>query len=139
MKIMLLIVVLIFKNVSLSAQTKAPDVIVEEQIAAYNARDLELFCSFYANGIRYVELKDDLSTTTLMDGKDDLRKNFETTFKNNPAIQCTAVEKMVQGNKVIVKERFTGRADNKNLEVVFIYVVTDEKITNVARVKKRSE
>jgi hypothetical protein len=135
MKKILSVSAMMFILYSVSGQV-APETIVEDQVKAYNQKDLALFCSFYSEDIKYYDLKPDFTTEVFIDGQAKLKETFETIFKNNPGIQCEVAFKTVLGNKVILKEKFSG-ANRQPFELVFIYVVLNDKIQAVMRLKKQ--
>jgi hypothetical protein len=119
-----------------SQSTASPDKIVEDQVRAYNAKDIELFCSFYSDTIRYYAIKDDFSTNTFIDGKEKLKAWFKNIFDKNPAMQCEITSRTILGSKILLKERFTSPNTNP-LELVFIYVVQRDKIVSVGRIASK--
>ncbi|MFT3980119.1 MAG: amidohydrolase family protein [Ferruginibacter sp.] len=112
----------------------APDTIIREsalalvqrQLNAYNARDLEAFIEPYADD---VELYDYKTGKLLVKGKESMRKDY-AFFKKVPELHCEIKARIVQGNIVIDKENVTGFG-GPALEATAIYHIEGNKIRKV--------
>jgi hypothetical protein len=95
--------------------------VVQRQLEAYNARDLQRFVATYSDGIvvfRPPALEPALS------GKAALSEFYRAQRFNLPALRAEIVNRMVLGNKVIDHERISGvRA--QPFEAVAVYEVVD--------------
>lgn len=100
--------------------------LVQEQLIAYNARDIESFLKPFAEDIEWYEFPDKL----LGKGKDDMRKQYGAMFDRLPNLHCEIKQRITQGHVVIDKEYITGAGD-KPFEVIAIYQVEDNKIGKV--------
>jgi uncharacterized protein (TIGR02246 family) len=85
--------------------------VVQRQLEAYNAQDLEAFVATYA---------DDIVITTaskgevLVQGKDALRKRYAGLFENFPKNHCRIAERRTEGDKIVLDhEIITGRGPDK--------------------------
>lgn len=120
-----------------SGQTLEPDVIIKEspemlvqrQLNAYNARNLEAFLDTYAEDTKIY----DLSGQLLMDGKAAMRERYKSLFENNPTLYCEIKKRMVLGNKVIDQEHV--RITNGYIDAVAIYEITGGLIQKVTFVR----
>lgn len=100
--------------------------LVQRQLNAYNARDIDAFLEPYADD---VELYDYASGKLLGKGKDAMRKDY-AFFKQVPELHCEIKARIQQGNIVIDKERVTGFG-NKAVEAVAVYHIANNKIVKV--------
>ena len=106
-----------------------PEQIVNIQIEAYNARDIDAFLATYSDDI---EIYDNAGKMT-MKGHDDMRKSYSKLFDNTPNLNCRIENRIIINNKVIDKENVI--ANDRILEAVAIYDVENGKITKVRFVK----
>lgn len=77
---------------------------VQEQLDAYNARDLERFLACYAPD---VVIEDGLGNC-LMAGIDTLRLRYGELFALSPALHAVVVSRLRLGDYVVDEERATG-------------------------------
>jgi hypothetical protein len=104
-----------------------PEQIVQRQLEAYNAHDLDAFCDTYAEDVEIILLPD---PAPALRGRDALRAFYACQRFNLPALHATIRQRMVLGNKVIDHEHVTG-LDTQPREVVAIYEVIDGLIARV--------
>ncbi|MEO7443989.1 MAG: amidohydrolase family protein, partial [Ferruginibacter sp.] len=82
-----------------SFQLNSPEILVQQQLNAYNAHNLEAFLQPYAEDVEIYKLPATLETK----GKDAMRKNYEFIEKV-PTLHCRLVNRIVEGNMVIDHE-----------------------------------
>lgn len=97
-----------------------PTDIIQRQLAAYNARDLEAFVATYSPTIT---LRRGLNEPVSLTGLAELRATYGELFANNPNLHCDILNRMVVGNYVIDHEQITGRGTASPSKVVVIYEV----------------
>jgi imidazolonepropionase-like amidohydrolase len=105
---------------------ETPVALVQRQLNAYNARNIEAFMEPYADDIEFYDYPDKL----LGKGKDALRKVYSAIFNKFRALHCELKGRMVQGNVVIDNERVTGIGKDI-IKGVVIYNVENNKIKKV--------
>lgn len=107
-------------------ESKDPAAVVQAQVDAYNAHDVELFASCYSSDIKMYDLG---TETTDVVGKKDLLGNYQF-LKTAPKEFKVIIEKrMVNGPIVIDYERLTGLSDGREDRLVFaMYEVRNGKI-----------
>lgn len=123
----------IFKN----GQPLSPDSIINEtaeavvqrQLNAYNARNIDAFLDTYTDDIELF----DYPASLFSRGKEEMRKRYEGFFKNTPNLHCRIEKRIVIGNKIIDKEKV--RAGNQTIHAVAIYEVEKGKIRKVTFVR----
>jgi hypothetical protein len=106
---------------------KTPPDIVQQQVNAYNARDLEAFIATYSPDIKLYTYPDKLENT----GHEEMRKTYGELFKRVPKLHCEIVNRIAQGNFVIDHERVTGLPNGRIINAVAIYEVRDNLIQRV--------
>lgn len=99
--------------------------LVQRQLNAYNARNLEAFLEPYAEDVELYDFPASLVTK----GKDEMRKQY-SFFKNVPNLHCEIKQRIIQGNTIIDKESVTGFGNNI-VEATAIYQVENNKIKRV--------
>jgi imidazolonepropionase-like amidohydrolase len=120
---------LVFKNgkqlVPDSIIKESPEAIVQRQLNAYNARDIDAFMDTYSEDVELYDFPNKLTGK----GKENMRKGYEGFFKNVPNLYCEIEKRIVIGNKVIDHEKV--RAGTKTLTAVAVYEVENGKIKKV--------
>ena len=103
-----------------------PEELAQGQLDAYNAHDLETFCSFFSDDIRVFDAH---TGELLFSGKDDFRARYTKTL-SNPKLHCTLVNRMVQENIVIDQESVVGLGDGVT-HAIAIYHTNESAICEV--------
>ena len=106
---------------------KTPEDIVQQQVNAYNARDLEAFLATYSPDIKIFNHPDSL----LYPGQEEMKKRYKALFENVPNLHVKIVNRITLGKFVIDQERVTGFADGRVIRAVAIYEVEDGLIKRV--------
>ena len=96
-----------------------PEVAVQHQLDAYNARDLTSFLAVYADDIRVYRLP---ASEPAIAGKAALAEMYATQRFNLPGLHAELRNRMVLGNKVIDHERIHGVREQA-FEVAAVYEV----------------
>ena len=101
--------------------------LVQQQLNAYNAHDLEAFLAPYAEDVEIYATSGKL----MMKGKDQMRKEYQFITKM-PHLYCRLVNRIVSGNTVIDHEEIWNSPNPVNLNYgVAIYVIEKGKIKRV--------
>lgn len=103
-----------------------PEEVVQRQVNAYNARDLEAFLATYGPDVTGF----DHPAKPLFSGLDEMRTIYGSMFAKTPALHCRIVNRIVLGNRVVDHERVTGFGD-RTVEAVAIYEVSGGLIRKV--------
>lgn len=109
----------------MSNKTIRPEDVVQQQLDAYNARDIDAFMAYWAEDAQYYEHPD----TLLASGKAEIRERHIARFKE-PSLYGERVKRMALGSMVIDQEVVTrnfpqGRG---KMDVIAIYEVEQGKI-----------
>lgn len=99
----------------------SPQAVVQRQLEAYNARDLQRFLAEYSEGIRVFRPPAALPAIV---GKKAFGEFYATQRFNHAGLHAELVNRMVLGNKVIDHERIAGVREQP-FEVVVVYEVRD--------------
>lgn len=102
-----------------------PEALAQRQLNAYNLRDIEAFLEPYAEDVEIYNFPNELESK----GKESMRKGYASMFEKVTNLHCELVERIVQGNVVIDKERV--QFGDKFLEAVAIYHIENGKIKKV--------
>jgi hypothetical protein len=105
-----------------------PEAIVQRQVDAYNAHDLDSFVHFYSSDAAYVRHGDN---SLLFQGHDAIREAYGTLFQNHPAVHVEIANRIALGRFVIDLEHITGRSDIAEMWIIAIYEVSDDLIRKV--------
>ncbi len=111
-----------------SASTEAsPAALVQRQLTAYNARDLDAFLEVYSDEVEIYAFPGRL----LYKGKDRMRERYAKLFADSPRLHCELVHRTVHGNVVIDQERVTGVRGDGVIEASAVYTVAGGRIERV--------
>ena len=113
---------------SLSSKTNVqqnPVDLVENQLKAYNERNLEAFLESYADNIEIYDFPDKL----IAKGKDEIRKMY-SFFGTLKSLHCEILTRIIEGNTVIDKEKVTVN-QGKCSQGTAIYKIENYKISKV--------
>ncbi len=109
----------------LSLIQETPEQVVQRQVNAYNARNIDAFMDTYADDIKIYNFPDEIS----IEGKEKMQERFESMFERVPNLYCEIKNRIVLGNKVVDREYV--RFNDKYSNVIAIYEVTNGKISKV--------
>jgi len=104
---------------------ETPEMLIQRQLVAYNARDLDAFLDTYAENIQLYNFPDSLMGT----GKESMKAIYSGMFKTVTNLHCEIVDRIKLGNTIIDHERV--RFNDKFIEGVAIYEVKGGKIIRV--------
>jgi imidazolonepropionase-like amidohydrolase len=113
----------VFNPMDLIPET--PEALAQRQLNAYNLRNIEAFLEPYAEDVEIYNYPNELQSK----GKESMRNGYSDMFKRVPNLHCQLVERIVQGNIVIDKERV--QFGNQFIEAVAIYHIENGKIKKV--------
>ena len=113
---------------TLASASPTAESVVQAQLEAYNARDIDAFIATYADDVKLFELPDRL----LSEGTAPMRERYGKLFKDE-RLHATIVNRIVMGGTVVDHERvhLTLPQGPGTLEAIAIYEVRDGKITKV--------
>ena|SRR5688572_26202640 len=101
--------------------------LVQEQLEAYNARDIDRFVSVYADDVKAYRMP---SREPVLSGKAQFREHYANNRFNIPTLHAEVVNRIAFGNKVIDHERVRGLGDTIT-QVAAVYEIRDGLIQTV--------
>jgi hypothetical protein len=102
--------------------------LIDSQVAAYRARDLDKYLSFFADDV----VVTDFEGSVLMRGIDGLRSNYQPLFENSPDLSVEVVSRIESGEFVIDLEHLDGFINPpypQTFDAGVIYLVKEGKIS----------
>lgn len=105
--------------------------VVQRQLEAYNAQDLDAFCATYADDCVIA----DLNGAVTQSGKDAIRARYAKTFGDFPQNRAEVVKRMVLGDIVIDHEKGARSPAGPFFEALVVYTVKNGLIARVDFVK----
>ncbi|MFQ6116257.1 MAG: amidohydrolase family protein, partial [bacterium] len=107
--------------------TKTPEDIVQQQVNAYNARDIKAFLATYSPDINIFNHPDSL----LYSGLEEMEEVYKSLFEKVPNLHVKIVNRIALGKFVIDREKVTGFPNGRVIHAVAIYKVQDDSIQRV--------
>ena len=99
-----------------------PEAVVEAQLRAYNARDIEAFMATMHPDVELFAIGD---PTPRASGAEAVREVYAGLFEKSPGLHSELVHRAVIGNRIVDHERITGRQGGEVLELVMVYEVEE--------------
>jgi hypothetical protein len=113
---------------NLNAQSKTvPEQLAQQQLDAYNARDVEAFLKPYADTVAIYSLPEH---KLIAKGKEQMRTIYANMFKKQTNLHCDLRNRIVQDNVVIDHEHITGSRPEP-FDAVAVYYIAGDKIAKV--------
>jgi hypothetical protein len=81
------------------------DQVIDQQLEAYNSRNLEKFLTFYADDIVVRKPGEGLP---IADGKLQLKFRYRELFDFSPNLRAEILSRKIEGNCIVDRERITG-------------------------------
>lgn len=103
----------------------SPVTAVDQQLKAYNQRDLEAFAAAYSDAIEIYNYPE----TLIAKGKEKFKEMYRGFFKTTPDLNCQIKNRIVLGKKVIDEEEVT--VNGNTFGAIAIYEVENNKIVKV--------
>ena len=94
--------------------------LVQGQLAAYNAHDLETFCTYFSED---VVVFDGRTQDILFTGMEAFRERYQNTF-SNATLHCHLLNRIEQDNIIIDHEEVSGIAEG------LVYAIAAYQIEN---------
>lgn len=114
--------------------SQTPREVVQEQLDAYNDRDIERFISVFSEDIELWTLGD---TIPSVKGKESVKKVYKKMFETKIDLHSEVLNRTVIGNKVIDYEKIDGvKKDGEVYYLVMVYEVKDGKIFRATAIRQ---
>lgn len=108
--------------------------VVQRQLEAYNAQDIEGFCATYAEDC----IISDLNGETSQRGLPAIRERYAAMFAQYPENRAKIVNRIALGDVVIDHEDVVRGPEGPRFEAIAIYTVRDGEISRVDFVRGAS-
>ena len=115
-----------------SVNQSSPESVVRAYTDAANRHDLEGFLALYAPDIRKFRFPGELASQ----GIEHNRAVYTKSFAAAPNLKIEIVAMIALNDKVMVRDRVTGRPDGKIADELTVYQVQNGKITNIVYVEQ---
>jgi imidazolonepropionase-like amidohydrolase len=105
--------------------SESAEMLIQRQVNAYNARDIEAFLATYSDDVELYNFPDSLT----MKGKDAMRKVYEPFFTSTRNLHVEIVNRIIHGNTIIDHESV--RYNERRIKAIAIYEVRAGRIFRV--------
>ena len=105
--------------------------LAQEQLDAYNQRDIEAFLKPYSDTVRIYNFPREL----IYKGKEGMRARYKPMFESSPDLHCTLMNRMVLKDMVIDQESVVFNKNNPPVEVFAMYKISGGKIAEVTFIR----
>ncbi len=107
------------------AIAQTPEELANEQLEAYNNRDIEAFVAPYSDSVKVYNDKREL----LYQGKETMRQQYGAMFDRTPNLNCNLLNRIAVGDTVIEHEEVT--FGDRTIYAIVMYRVAQNKIQEV--------
>lgn len=104
---------------------KNAEAIIQKQLDAYNAKDIDAFMATYADDVQLFNYPD----SKWADGKSAMRETYARLFENTPDLKASIKNRIVVGGAVIDEEEVT--INGRSVTAIAIYKVENGLIKEV--------
>ncbi|WP_373522705.1 nuclear transport factor 2 family protein [Aquiflexum sp.] len=127
--------IMAFSSMNASAQNDIEIIaekLAQEQLDAYNNRDIEAFVLPYAENVKVFNFPSEL----LYEGREKMYDLYGRMFARTPDLHCKLVNRMILSNTVIDHEEVTITKNEPPMRAIAIYKIVDGKIAEVYFVRE---
>ena len=116
-------IILLFTFLIPHLHSQTPDQVVQQQLEAYNKRDIDLFMAVFHPEVELWTLGADTANAV---GSEKVKELYADLFNKSPELNSKVLSRSVIGNKVIDYEQISGRkGSNEDVFLVMIYEIKD--------------
>lgn len=105
----------------------APVAIVQGQLDAYNAHNLDAFVAYFGEAVQVYSPPH----TLRLSGREALRSQYAALFAQAPEVRAQVVHRMTEGRFVVDHEAVTGLPGGRSLQAFALYEVVEGQIINL--------
>jgi hypothetical protein len=106
-----------------------PAAVVQQQVEAYNAHDVERFVGTYAEDAQIFDSPG--AATPRLSGRESIRADYTALFQEFPSAHCVVVNRALEGAYVFDQEMCTFAPNGPPLRATSIYLVEGALIKQV--------
>lgn len=107
--------------------TLSPADLAQGQLDAYNAQDLDAYCSFFAEDVTVA----DLNGAVTIEGLAAYRAKYEQVFRDFPENRAELLNRICVGATAVDHEKVSRSPGGQSFEVIAIYTIAGGKIARV--------
>ena len=122
---------LFFVSTCGNEKIKTPELLAQEQLDAYNNRDIDAFLDVYSDDVKIYDLS---SGKVISNGKEEMRKTYGKMFTELTELNAKVTNRMVLNKFAIDYEDVTFTKEKKT-NAIAIYETKDNKIHKVWFIK----
>lgn len=111
----------------LTTEMKISIALADEQLKAYNKRDIEGFLKPYSDSVKVYSYMNNL----LYQGKGRMRDIYTQMFEKNIDLKCKLLNRIAMKDKVIDHEEVTTKKGKPAFRAIAIYTIKEGKIIEV--------
>jgi imidazolonepropionase-like amidohydrolase len=104
---------------------ESPEMLVQRQLNAYNARNLEAFLDTYSDDVELCQFPDKQTSK----GKEAMRKQYGSMFSSVTRLHCKIIDRIVLNNTIVDHEYVN--VNDRVVQAIAIYEVKEGKIVKV--------
>lgn len=112
---------------SFSQNMTLPEQLAQQQLDAYNNRNIEAFLVPYSDSVEVYIFPNQLQYK----GKENMRSQYKPMFERLTDLNCKLVNRMVMGNTVIDHEWVIFDKNQPGVSAISIYTIQNNKIQKV--------
>jgi hypothetical protein len=101
--------------------------LVQGQLEAYKAQDLDAYCAFFARDVVVADLNGAVTTR----GIEAYRTRYEGVFRQFPQNRAELLGRIAVGSTVVDHEKVVRAPGGDSFEVIAIYTLADGRIVRV--------
>jgi hypothetical protein len=120
------------KRWGLDQQEQVGSKLAQQQLDAYNKRDIDAFMACYCEDVKVYQFPNEL----MMNGWSEMRARYQRMFAETQDLHCLLLNRMVQGNTVIDQELVTKSKDEPSTNAIAIYKISNDCIQSVHFISK---
>lgn len=112
---------------SYSQNASVPEQLAQQQLDAYNNRNIDAFLVPYSDSVEVYIFPNQLQYK----GKENMRNQYKPMFERLTDLNCKLVNRMVMGNTVIDHEWVIFDKNQPGVSAIAIYTIQNNKIQKV--------
>jgi hypothetical protein len=101
--------------------------LAQAQLDAYNAQDLDAYCSYFADDVVVADLNRQVTTQ----GNAAYRERYEKAFATFPQNKAELLGRIHVGSTIVDHEKVIRAPGGETFEIIAIYTLADGKIARV--------
>jgi hypothetical protein len=118
-------------HLTMAQQQGTPERLAQEQLDAYNNRDIDAFVAPYSEKVKVFQFPDQL----MYEGKEEMKNLYGRMFARTPDLHCKLLNRIIMGDTVIDHEEVTLDKNQDPIYAIAVYKIREGKIVEVYFIK----